>query len=407
MLLFDFRSFSDEKTILNSINGSFRACELSGIVGPSGSGKSSLLNILSGFVNQNFTGSILTNDEERIVEKFKKESTYIMQEENLHSKLTIREAMNFAVKFKTGNVMTRSLREEKIVAVLTTLGLENKLNYFTGNLSGGERKRLSIAVELVDDPSILFLDEPTTGLDSLSSTHCIQLLKKLAREGKTIICTIHTPSALIFEMFDHIYAMADGSCIYQGSVENLVPFLSELDLICPEIYSPSDFLLEIATNDYGEQNHRLIKKIHNGLNCVYRSTENNNAVEGSKITSMIRDSHKISCDIRPYSSTFYSQFAQLLHRNFLFLTRDKMFFLVRFFVHLIIGFSIGFLYYDIGNEASQIFNIYRFVAITMGFLAYSGFYSLMVRCKQNLLSVTNLKISCLFCSLSSNRLAHH
>jgi ATP-binding cassette, subfamily G (WHITE), member 1 len=377
--------FLDEKVILNSINGEFRGFELTAIIGPSGSGKTSLLNILSGFVSKNVNGSIKTNGQERNDNLFKKQSTYIMQEENLHPNLTICEAMNFAVKFKTGNVFTKMQRKDKIVSVLTTLGLENKLNYLTGDLSGGERKRLSIAVELVDDPSILFLDEPTTGLDSLSSTHCIKLLKKLAHEGKTIICTIHTPSALLFEMFDHIYALAEGNCIYQGSVKNLVPFLSELDLICPEIYSPSDFLLEIATNDYGEQNHRLIKKIKNGLNYLYRSSEsNNNNSDDTKNDATIKAGRKLLLDIRPYSSSFGSQFGQLLYRNFLFLTRDKMFFLVRLFVHLFVALSIGFLYYNIGHEASQIFNIYRFVAITVGFLAYSGFYSLMVRCKLKL-----------------------
>jgi ATP-binding cassette, subfamily G (WHITE), member 1 len=331
-----------------------------------------------------------------------------MQEENLHSNLTIREAMSFAIKFKTGNVMSKNQREEKISAVLTTLGLENKLEFYTGNLSGGERKRLSIAVELVDDPAILFLDEPTTGLDSLSSTHCIQLLRNLAREGKTIICTIHTPSALIFDMFDHIYAMADGNCIYTGSVGNLVPFLNELDLVCPEIYSPSDFLLEIATNDYGEQNHRLIKKIHNGLNCLYRNSENNNNNNrGSKTNPPIKAGHKSSNDIRPYQSTFAAQLTQLLYRNFLFLRRDKMFFLVRVFVHLFIGLSIGFLYFGIGHEASQIFNIYRFVAITMGFLAYSGFYSLMVRCKRNRKYFDLSTLTNSFAFFSSYRLAHH
>jgi ATP-binding cassette, subfamily G (WHITE), member 1 len=377
----DLQLFLEEKVILNEINGSFRGCELTGIVGPSGSGKSSVLNILSGFVNNNVSGSILINGQERNVEMFKKQSTYIMQEENLHSNLTIREAMRFAIKFKTGNSMNEEQKNEKIMAVLATLGLEKKLNFYTGKLSGGERKRLSIAVELVDDPTILFLDEPTTGLDSLSSTHCIQLMRNLAREGKTIVCTIHTPSAIIFEMFDHIYAMAEGSCIYQGSVENLVPFLKELNLVCPEIYSPCDFLLEIATNDYGNQNHRLIKKMNNGLNCLYRNSENNNNIESSNLCLNADEGYKSTSEIRPYKSSFASQLVQLLYRNFLFLLRDKYFFLIRFFIHLSVGLTIGLLYYNIGNEASQILNIYRFVTTTIGFLAYSGFYSLMLRCR--------------------------
>lgn len=80
-----------------------------------------------------------------------------------------------------------------------------------------------------------------SGLDSSTSTQLISLLKKLADEGRTIICTIHQPSALMFQMFDHLFAIADGQCIYTGSTNNLVPFLSELNLKCPESYNPADY----------------------------------------------------------------------------------------------------------------------------------------------------------------------
>lgn len=146
------------------MNGEFRSCELSAIIGPSGCGKTSLLNILSGFVNKNVFGSIRINGEERNEKLFKKQSTYIMQEENLHLLLTVNEAMSFAIKLKTGNALAKKHRKAKIMSVLKTLGLDGKLNEYSRDLSGGEQKRLSIALELVDDPSILFLDEPTTGL---------------------------------------------------------------------------------------------------------------------------------------------------------------------------------------------------------------------------------------------------
>lgn len=175
-----------------------------------------------------------------------------------------------------------------------------------------------------------------SGLDSSTSTQLISLLKKLADEGRTIICTIHQPSALMFQMFDHLFAIADGQCIYTGSTSNLVPFLSELNLKCPESYNPADYrksdifklefylklrnytsfyrillvydifinnyilgnklpknnvfscseknfsiffsinsVLEIATNDYGPQNPRLVKKLENGLLETYRKKSGN------------------------------------------------------------------------------------------------------------------------------------
>jgi len=82
---------------------------------------------------------------------------------------------------------------------------------------------------------------PFSGLDSFTSNQLINLLKKLAIEGRTVICTIHQPSALTFAMFDHLYAIGEGKCIYAGGAQNLLPFLGALNLHCPESYNPADY----------------------------------------------------------------------------------------------------------------------------------------------------------------------
>lgn len=295
-----------------------------------------------------------------------------MQEQNLHPLLTLRETMHFSIKLKRGNTLSEQQRDKKIMLILENLGLEMNVDTFVDDLSGGQQKRLSIAMELVDDPSILFLDEPTTGLDSSSSTQCIRLLKKLAQEGKTIICTIHTPSALLFEMFDHLYVLAEGVCIYKGTSRNVVPFLKELDLVCPETFNPADFLLEIANHDYGNQNYRLCEKIQNGMNGDYRK-------KSQALTNI--SERKLSIDFRPdTSSSFVNQVIQLTARNMLFNKRDKSYMLTRLIVYLFVGILVGVMYFNIGNEAKQMINIFKSIYLMVAFLMYTSLYSLTVRC---------------------------
>jgi len=157
--------------------------------------------------------------------------------------------------------------------ILLTLSLSEHRYTMTRNLSGGQKKRLSIALELVSNPPIMFFDEPTSGLDSSTCFQCIHLLKMLAAGGRTVICTIHQPSARLFEMFDQLYTLADGQCVYQGSTKQLVPFLSTLNLECPSYHNPASYVIEVSCGEHGDHTRKLVDAIDNGKRDVRSSAD--------------------------------------------------------------------------------------------------------------------------------------
>nr|CAD7196648.1 unnamed protein product [Timema douglasi] len=132
-------------------------------------------------------------------------------------------------------------------------------------------------LDLNSDNSILggFPDPYSTdplGLDDLSSSQCIVLLKKLAEGGRTVICSIHTPSARMFAQFDHVYIVSSGQCVFQGQGSDMVPFLSSLGLPCPKHYNPADFVIEVSSGEYGDHTEKMVAAVDNGRCYRWTST---------------------------------------------------------------------------------------------------------------------------------------
>lgn len=115
-------------------------------------------------------------------------------------------------------------------------------------VSGGERKRTSIGVELITDPSLIFLDEPTTGLDSFTATSVMEILRNLAiDENRTVISTIHQPNSDIYEMFDRLMLLARGKVIYFNEASKAVDYFAKIGYPCPELSNPADYFMSMMS----------------------------------------------------------------------------------------------------------------------------------------------------------------
>lgn len=239
--------------ILSQISGYVGAGESLAILGPSGSGKTSLLNVLAARTqHQPASGTILFGGRPRVA-RTKRHVGYIMQDDVFFSNLTVRETLEFTANIRLSNEIGKAEKKRRVDEVIQRL-LLSKCQHtrigdqqFDKGISGGERKRVNIANELLHDPSLLLADECTSGLDSSSAYTVINLLKELCHEGRTVICTIHQPSSQMFSMFTKILLLAAGRTAYFGPPSKVVQYFEAIDFPFPtSAYNPADYMLELV-----------------------------------------------------------------------------------------------------------------------------------------------------------------
>ena len=202
------------KRLLENVSLVIQPGEMVAIMGPSGAGKSTLLSVLNGQVAP-AAGRIVIGglDLHEHFELFRGRIGYVPQDDILHADLTVWQALWYAARLRLPRDMADEEIERRIRQVLAQLGLEGTEHTRVGDqrkrgVSGGQRKRVNLAMELLTDPPILVLDEPTSGLSSVDTISVIELLRALADSGKTILVTIHQPSLEAYEKFDAVAVIA-------------------------------------------------------------------------------------------------------------------------------------------------------------------------------------------------------
>ncbi|XP_058830828.1 ATP-binding cassette subfamily G member 4 isoform X1 [Topomyia yanbarensis] len=387
-----FISESRKRTIVKGVSGVFRHGQLSAIMGPSGAGKSSLLNAISGYRKSGVEGTIHLN---------RKASCYITQEDHHQQLLTIEELMYIACQLK---IKGKADFAETITNVLSDLNLNHRRNVTADRLSGGERKRLSIALEMVANPSIFFLDEPTSGLDEVTAATCVRLFRDLAKQGRTVVCTIHQPSASIFALFDHIYVVARGLCVFQGSPKAVVPFLSHMRIECPRHYNPADFIIEICDSESAEVLPALCEAMQNGKSICVKSQfgapagssalivdEEPNSLEPVSdfvikptVTSMILEQQRprVSTLVQkmkqitrffhsPHAVSGFVQFWVLFQLMWTKIMRNRTVLWIQFIHHVICAIFIGLIFFNAANDGARMFDHLKFCLGVCFFFCYT------------------------------------
>ena len=262
-----------KKLILNNLSGYFTHGRLTGIMGPSGAGKTSLIEILSGQSKQGeVIGNIYLNGNPSDISNIKKISGFVFQDDIILKTMTVKEALYMSALLRLPEEISEQEKMNKVNEMIKLLHLEQCENTIVGDslskgISGGERKRLSVGMEMITNPSIIFLDEPTSGLDTYSAYNLIKNLKDLTNMGRTVISTIHQPSSDILRLFDDMIILNQGKIIYLGEVNNLVNYFASIGYQCPEYTNPSDFIFMNILNPISVENI-LNNNINNNMNIT-------------------------------------------------------------------------------------------------------------------------------------------
>ncbi|KAK5995458.1 putative ABC transporter ATP-binding protein/permease [Cladobotryum mycophilum] len=249
-----FKTTPRIKTLLHSVGADLQPGTLTAIIGGSGSGKTTLLNslaerVVSSRLNQQglatFNGQVGVKNVRH---------AYVMQQDILLPTLTVRETLRYSADLRLPSSTKAEDRERIVEEVIRELGLKECANTRIGNsqhrgCSGGEKRRVSIGVQLLANPSVLFLDEPTTGLDATSAFQLVRTLKALAQKGRTIITTIHQPRSEIWDLFDNLIVLTKGSPVYSGSTAECLPWFQRLGFQLPPFVNPAEFVIDIAAVD--------------------------------------------------------------------------------------------------------------------------------------------------------------
>ncbi|KAH9780878.1 ABC transporter G family member 40 [Citrus sinensis] len=350
----------DKLVLLNGVSGAFRPGVLTALMGVSGAGKTTLMDVLAGRKTGGYiSGNITISGYPKKQETFTRISGYCEQND-IHSPLvTVYESLLYSAWLRLRTEVdseTRKMFIEEIMELVELKPLRQSLVGLPGEsgLSTEQRKRLTIAVELVANPSIIFMDEPTSGLDARAAAIVMRTVKNTVETGRTVVCTIHQPSIDIFEAFDELFLMKRGGQeIYVGPLgsnsSDLISYLQAISGVekIKDGYNPATWMLEVTSTT---------KELALGIDFtnIYKHSDlyRRNKALIEELSKPAPDSQDIYFPTW-YSRSFFMQFLACLWKQHWSYWRNPPYNAVRFLFTTAIALTFGTMFWDMGTKTKQ------------------------------------------------------
>lgn len=342
------------KPILQNVTGSIKRGSLVAVMGGSGAGKSTFVNVLMGKITRT-KGLVTINDVPGRIKRYKKVIGYVPQDDIVLPELTVYENILHSAQIRLPRTWATDDIIAHVNAVIDCLELSHVRDSLVGSvgkpvISGGQRKRVSIGMELAAAPMAIFLDEPTSGLDATAASSIMKTLQALARLGMTIIVVIHQPRMEIFDMLDDLILLANGQLIYEGPERGVQRFFENIGFTFPGYSNYGDVVTDIITGN-GRQYKRSGDISKEGLiahwaNCrenLSKNTQDDSRASqisfvNTLLPKMDQPVHQI---LKTRGATRFRQTWLCLRRSFIQQYRTKSMFWFEMGLAALAGFLIG------------------------------------------------------------------